>query len=367
MTTGEGIRRGQGAGDDLNAAVGPMPSAATQYDPVSIVPDATTQKGLLAALLISAKVAVIVSLVEFAMSVATAYLPRAPEGYTSAVIHVVLLAAISTPLILLWVVQPFIDARNAAHAELAHANAMLRREVAERMAAEEKLRTHEYELEMQVEEIDFVKQLMEKQAADAVGLAEDLASQKQKVEESERRHEYLANHDTLTGLPNRRAFEEMLARAKDAAAAANGSVTLVFVDLDNFKAVNDTLGHQRGDALLVEVAERLNGSTRGSDLVARLGGDEFAVVSTQFKDGTDSELRRFAERIRVELAIPVPTADGAIPVSATIGIASYPADAADAETLLLHADRAMYAAKDRGRNCIVLYSEIANADEAIAH
>lgn len=331
-----------------------------------MIADGTTRKGLSAAVLISLRIAAIVSIVEFAMSVANAYLPQEPNGYVEAAIHVALLATISTPLILLWVIQPFIDARNEAHAQFADANAKLRYEVAERVAAEEKLRTHEHELEMQIEEIEFMKGLMEKQAADAVELAEDLASEKQKVEESQRLHEYLANHDTLTSLPNRRAFEQLLGRAKDAAEAANGSVTLIFVDLDNFKTVNDTVGHQRGDALLVEVAERLNRSTRGSDLVARLGGDEFAVVSTQFSDGSDHELRRFAERIRAELAISVPTADGAIPVSATIGIAIYPPDAADEQALLQCADRAMYAAKDRGRNCVVFYSEIAaTAEEAV--
>jgi diguanylate cyclase (GGDEF)-like protein len=314
---------------------------------------------LAVSLVIAVRVALIVCAAEFAIMLVFEGVPANTAGRLEAAFHAFLLAALATPLVLFWVIRPHIQARHAAIGQLAGMNRMLRREIDERMAAEEKLRAHEHDLEMQIQEMDYVKDLIEQQAADAVGLAEDLAVQKQAVEESQRRTEYLANHDTLTGLPNRRQFERILTHLKEVAQANNGSLTLVFVDLDNFKTVNDTLGHQRGDDLLVQVADLLQRSTRDSDLVARLGGDEFAVVSTQFGHGRDRELQGFAERIRSSLHIPVDACGSVIPVSATLGIATYPADAVDEQELLQRADCAMYAAKDRGRNCVVHYHEIA--------
>lgn len=322
------------------------------------------QSGSAVSLAISAKVGLIVFVAELAIMLVFEAMPVLPGGNVLAVLDAVLLAAIVTPPILFWIIRPYIQARHAAIGQLANMNRMLRHEIDERMAAEERLRAHEHDLEMQIQEMDYVKDLIEQQAADAVGMAEDLAVQKQAVEESERRNEYLANHDTLTGLPNRRQFERMLTQLKDMAQKRDGSITVIYVDLDNFKTVNDTLGHQRGDDLLVQVADLLQRSTRDSDLVARLGGDEFAVVSTQFNHGRDRELQGFAERVRSSLAIPVKASDSVIPVSATLGIATYPADALDEKKLLLCADRAMYAAKDRGRNCVVFYHEIADEEEA---
>jgi len=323
--------------------------------------DIAQRNGLFASLVISAKVSTIVCVVELATMLGFAILPEEPGSLAAALTDTLLLGIISAPLILLWVIRPYILARNGAVARLENMNRLLRHEIDERMAAEEKLRANEHDLQMQIQEIDYVKQLVEAQAADAVGLAEELAVQKQAVEESERRNEFLANHDTLTGLPNRRHFEQILTQLKMTAQSKNGSVTLIYVDLDNFKTVNDTLGHQRGDELLRQVAEQLRASTRGTDMIARLGGDEFAIVSTQFQPGKDGELQRFAERIRSALAIPVEAESRVIPVTATLGIATYPADATDERQLLQHADRAMYAAKARGRNCVVFYQDLAEA------
>ena len=327
-------------------------------EPIAIPYDVTAQSGCRQSLAITAKIAVVICAVELSTLAAFAALPFRPEGLAEALIHTVLLVTVAAPFFLLWGIRPYVVARNAADATLVRANEMLRREIGERILAEEKLRAHEHELEMQFQEIDFVKDLIEKQAADAVGLAEDLAIQKKEVEESERRNQYLANHDTLTGLPNRRFFEQQLTQMKELARTRNGSVTLIFVDLDNFKAVNDTLGHQCGDELLEQVAGKLRSSTRNSDLIARLGGDEFAIVSTQFGHSKDAELRNVAERIRMALSIQVDAGNRVIPVSATLGIATYPADAADERKLLQCADRAMYAAKERGRNRVVFYHEL---------
>jgi len=343
---------------DTHDGEGGMRADTTPLEPISVPRDVTAQSGCRQSLAMTAKIAAVICTVELLTLAVFAVLPTRAEGLTEALIHTVLLVAVAAPFFLLWGIRPYVVARNAADATLVHANEMLRREIGERILVEEKLRAHEHELEMRVEEIDFVKHLMEKQAADAVGLAEDLALQKREVEESERRNEYLANHDTLTGLPNRRSFEQRLMQMKELARTRNGSVTLIFVDLDNFKAVNDALGHQRGDELLEQVARKLRGSTRDSDLIARLGGDEFAIVSTQFGHGKDDELRNVAERIRMALSIPVDAGNRVIPVSATLGIATYPADAADEQKLLQCADRAMYAAKERGRNRVVFYHEL---------
>jgi len=193
-------------------------------------------------------------------------------------------------------------------------------------------------------------------------MAEDLAIQKKAVEESEREKEYLANHDMLTGLPNRRHFEEMLAQLKETARSKRKALTLIYIDLDNFKTVNDTLGHQRGDDLLLEVADQLRATVRDTEFVARLGGDEFAIVTTAFTTGSDTGISRFAERLRASLELSVTDGDHTIPVTAALGIASCPDDAPDALSLLRSADRAMYAAKEGGRNRVVIFSELAEAE-----
>jgi diguanylate cyclase (GGDEF)-like protein len=320
--------------------------------------DAAKDDRLLGPLLLSAKVAAIVCIIEVAIILALSAVPVTADGVPGAILQSVLLSAISAPLILMWVIRPYIAERRMAFAQLAAMNRMLRQEVDERMAAEEKLRAREQELELQIQEIDYVKQLIEEQASNAVGLAEDLAMQKQAVEESERRNEHLANHDGLTSLPNRRRFEQMLTQMKEAAQAKNWAITLMFVDLDNFKTVNDTMGHLHGDEILVKVADQLRASVRGSDFVARLGGDEFAVILTHAKHAGTDQLLEFAERIRTALTISVDGPNGVIPVSAALGIATFAAAEADDQLLLKCADRAMYAAKDRGRNCIVFHHEV---------
>jgi diguanylate cyclase (GGDEF)-like protein len=279
-------------------------------------------------------------------------LPQGPAAAGGALLLAALAMLLSSPASVLWAIRPYVAERRAAAARLAEMQRVLRQETDARIAAEERLRTREQEFGQQIDEIEYVKQLVEQQAADTVGLAEDLAAQKQAIEESKQQNEYLANHDTLTGLPNRRHFEDALHRRKEAAQAAGSSLALIYLDLDNFKTVNDSLGHARGDELLIEVATRLRAVVRDDDFVARLGGDEFAVVATTGDMG-------LAQRIRAALQIAVESGNGTIPVSATLGVAIFPADAANERSLLRCADRAMYAAKGRGRNCVVFHRSLA--------
>ncbi len=160
--------------------------------------------------------------------------------------------------------------------------------------------------------------------------------------------EYQARHDTLTGLPNRAAFHEHLERARKVAARDNGSLAVLFLDVDRFKLVNDSLGHEIGDRLLVDVAERLVGSIRPGDVVARFGGDEFTVLLTSIDETADAV--RVAERITENLKRPVPVGDRELVISSSIGIALCDRGEVDHSDLLRQADLAMYVAKEKGRS-----------------
>lgn len=321
-------------------------------------PERATRAGFVASLFIAMKIVSIVAIVQLGLLFSFSSLSVASEIASGALVDSLLVAVVATPFIMLWVIRPYVAEREVAYDRMSRMNEMLRTEIDERMAAEAKLRENEENLELQLQEFAYVKELVEAQAADAVGMAEDLAIQKKAVEESEREKEYLANHDTLTGLPNRRHFEEMLTRLKELAWTKRKALTLIYIDLDNFKTVNDTLGHQQGDNLLLEVADQLRDTVRDTEFVARLGGDEFAIITTAFAKGSDEGIRRFAERLRASLEFSVKDGGREIPVSAALGIASCPDDARDEVSLLQSADRAMYAAKEGGRNRVVLFSEV---------
>lgn len=158
-----------------------------------------------------------------------------------------------------------------------------------------------------------------------------------------------ANYDPLTELPNRRMFMDRLELESKKADRANLQMALIFVDLDHFKEVNDTLGHDAGDMLLKEATRRLVGSVREVDMVARLGGDEFTIIVGELEDRTDVE--RIAQEILHKLALPFQLKGKVAHVSASIGVTFYPADANNTEQLLKNADRAMYESKSLGRNC----------------
>ncbi|MEO6929153.1 MAG: diguanylate cyclase [Casimicrobiaceae bacterium] len=174
-----------------------------------------------------------------------------------------------------------------------------------------------------------------------------LKATQQKLEE-------LASYDTLTGLPNRRLLQERLDRAVVRAHRNKGPMALMFIDLDGFKQVNDTLGHDVGDMLLCQVAARLEKCIRGSDSISRYGGDEFAIVLEDASLPDDAVL--IGERIVASLVEPFHLNGHRVSTAASIGIAIYPQDGSDAATLLKNADIAMYEAKRGGRNRFVLHA-----------
>jgi diguanylate cyclase (GGDEF)-like protein/PAS domain S-box-containing protein len=157
-----------------------------------------------------------------------------------------------------------------------------------------------------------------------------------------------ANIDALTGLPNRHMFQQQLAEHVAQAKQTNGALALLLIDLDQFKEINDTLGHDTGDLLLIEVARRIRARTRELTPVARLGGDEFSVILSDPQDLRDVDT--IAQAIITDLAAPIQLGIETLFVSASVGVALYPRDGAQIDTLLRHADQAMYAAKNAGRN-----------------
>lgn len=177
-----------------------------------------------------------------------------------------------------------------------------------------------------------------------VGLFSDITKKKASEELIWRQ----ANFDTLTGLPNRRMFHEHLRLEMKKTDRSLLPMALVFVDLDYFKEVNDTLGHDKGDLLLKEVAIRLTASVRGSDVVARLGGDEFTVILSELHNSGD--VVRIAQEILKQMSTPFHLEQEVAHISASIGITLYPDDGASADVLMQNADQAMYAAKQQGRN-----------------
>ncbi|WP_374481646.1 putative bifunctional diguanylate cyclase/phosphodiesterase [Zoogloea sp.] len=165
---------------------------------------------------------------------------------------------------------------------------------------------------------------------------------------AESRIRHLAHYDNLTSLPNRTLLNEHLSEAIGQAAKLQRGVAVLFTDLDRFKFVNDTLGHQAGDQLLLLVAQRLRACVRDGDLVARTGGDEFVVVLGDLEEGSMPE--DVAERILTSLARPFDLSGQQCTVTPSIGIALYPGDGLDGHALIKNADAAMYLAKERGRN-----------------
>jgi diguanylate cyclase (GGDEF)-like protein len=168
--------------------------------------------------------------------------------------------------------------------------------------------------------------------------------------------EHVASHDALTGLPNRILMRDRLNNALAYARRYGRQTTVVFLDLDNFKIINDSLGHDQGDVLLKTVAERLSGCMRELDTVARLGGDEFVVVLFE-QPGANDTIVPVLARIRNAVTEPVVLAGREYSVTPSIGYATYPRDGLDADTLLRNADEAMYQAKELGRNRFQSYSD----------
>lgn len=165
---------------------------------------------------------------------------------------------------------------------------------------------------------------------------------------------YITRHDGLTGLPNRRMFHDELRRAIEQAKLKSSHVEVLFIDLDRFKEVNDTLGHHTGDLFLKEVASRLRNTVRANDLVARLSGDEFGVICKRAKKNAGKDF--LAEKLVNELSRPYLVDNHEITSGASIGVTTYPTDSDDPTQILRNADLAMYAAKSSGRSSYRIYS-----------
>jgi len=183
-----------------------------------------------------------------------------------------------------------------------------------------------------------------------VGVFTDISAMKQ----SEERLEQLAHHDALTGLPNRLLLDVLLRRGIERAACRAQQLAVVFIDLDRFKHLNDSLGHAAGDELLCQVAERLGEAVRASDQVARLSGDEFVVLLEDI-EGLEPA-RQAMGRLMGVFRQPFKLTQGQVYMTASMGLSFYPEDGEDAETLLRNADAAMYRAKDEGRNTYEFYT-----------
>jgi len=187
------------------------------------------------------------------------------------------------------------------------------------------------------------------------GICDTLSSRINELEEERARVLQIGRTDALTGLVNRGAFLSGLTEKLAAATRFGMMVGLYVVDLDRFKDINDTLGHEAGDLLLQEVGERLASVSRGSDIVARLGGDEFAVIAEMNPDG--AEATALARRILAALVQPMDIMDRQISPGASIGVALYPRDARDAADLQRYADLALYRAKAKGRGQYKVFDE----------
>lgn len=194
--------------------------------------------------------------------------------------------------------------------------------------------------------------------AEREGLERVVAEATAELREAQERAQHLADHDALTGLPNRRLLEDRLTQALALSQRNRKQTAVMFVDLDRFKSINDSLGHAVGDVVLKEVASRLVKQLRVGDTVCRVGGDEFVVVLPESKRSTDAA--NVAAKIIETLSAPVRAADRELAVTPSIGIAVFPEDGRDAAMLIRNADAAMYHAKESGRANYQFFTEQMN-------
>ncbi|MGH8688273.1 MAG: EAL domain-containing protein [Burkholderiales bacterium] len=190
------------------------------------------------------------------------------------------------------------------------------------------------------------------------GLERMVTERTHELREARERAQHLADHDPLTGLPNRRLLEDRLTQALALSQRNRKQTAVMFVDLDRFKSINDSLGHAVGDQVLKEVALRLVRQLRVGDTVCRVGGDEFVVVLPESKRSTDAA--NVAAKIMETLSLPVQAADRELTVTPSIGIAVFPEDGRDAAMLIRNADAAMYHAKESGRANYQFFTEQMN-------
>ena len=186
------------------------------------------------------------------------------------------------------------------------------------------------------------------------GVGKDITRRKQ----DEAQVQFLAHHDALTSLPNRAMFSDVLKLELQSARRYQRSFAVLFIDLDRFKVINDTLGHAAGDTLLREIATRLTETLRLSDVVARLGGDEFVVLAQEVSEA--KYIATVARKILAAVIKPMLIQGQECGVTASIGICIYPADAEDEQSMMKNADIAMYRAKEEGKNTYQFYSKEMN-------
>ena len=186
-------------------------------------------------------------------------------------------------------------------------------------------------------------------------LNEMLTSEKQGLEAAYQKIAHMANHDPLTDLPNRHLLSELLRRGIKAAKRSGTRIAVLYMDLDNFKPVNDTLGHDSGDELLKIVAERLENALRTSDTIARIGGDEFVAVlyDIESEKGVSSAAGKIIETLGKDIVLK----GKPYHIGVSIGISLYPEHDTGIAGLMLKADKAMYKAKEAGKNQAIIYTK----------
>lgn len=180
---------------------------------------------------------------------------------------------------------------------------------------------------------------------------EDITSRK----EAEEKARYLATHDEMTSLPNRMLFGQFLSYAIESCNRYDRQFAVIFIDLDRFKIINDSMGHDAGDELICKMGERFRQCVRASDLVARLGGDEFVILMQGFKE--ISHVETVAQNVLAQAAKPVVIMNTECTISASVGISLYPQDATNEKELIKNADMAMYKAKEKGKNNFQFYTQ----------
>lgn len=183
-------------------------------------------------------------------------------------------------------------------------------------------------------------------------LNEQLEGEKKELERAYGRIEHLANHDILTGLPNRRLLVELIHEHIPLARRQRQAFALLYVDIDNFKPINDSHGHEMGDQVLIRIADRLRGAVRQSDTVARIGGDEFVLVVRDVRSA--EEARAIAAKVLAGIAQPLSIGELVCTLSASIGVSLFPSDGESYDEVLVAADQAMYRAKEAGKAGIAL-------------
>ncbi|MBI3373939.1 MAG: EAL domain-containing protein [Betaproteobacteria bacterium] len=205
---------------------------------------------------------------------------------------------------------------------------------------------------------DELERLVAERTTELQATNRKLAAEIAERAQAERLAQHLADHDALTGLPNRRILEDRLTQAIALSRRNRKQTAVMFVDLDRFKQVNDSLGHAVGDALLKETAERLSGQLRVGDTICRIGGDEFVVVLPEVKRSADPA--NVARKIIEKLSLPFLIEGHELSITPSLGISVYPDDGLDAESLIRNADAAMYHAKEAGRANYQFFTEQMN-------